>query len=404
MSTLNSQQICAIEHLNRWRVGALFMEAGTGKTRAACELVNSVKDLDYILWIGPLRTLGTGPESVLSEVQRYGDINSDIIRFVGIESIQQSDRIFLDVLNEIRAHANAFLVVDESIKIKNLDAKRTKRAIAIGDYAKYKLILNGTPLTRNILDIYAQMYFLSPSILNMSYAKFKNTFCKYTTIRTHSGRYVRQKEYITGYENIDYLYSLIGNYVYQCNLDLGISVSYSTIQYSIGEAERKQYSEIKRNFLDMDTLSLRNNNIFMEMTQKMQHAYSETEDKFAKVDELFTKIDESSTIIFCKYISSREACEKRYPRAKVLSYQKDSFGLNLQHYHNTIYFDKVWDLALRTQSLHRTFRTGQMMDCKYFDLTGNIGLERLIDKNIGKKISMTEYFKMASKKDLEEDL
>ena len=30
---LTQQQQAAIEHLNEWRVGALFMEPGTGKTR-----------------------------------------------------------------------------------------------------------------------------------------------------------------------------------------------------------------------------------------------------------------------------------------------------------------------------------------------------------------------------------
>ena len=38
MNTLTQQQQAAIEHLNEWRVGALFMEPGTGKTRAALTL------------------------------------------------------------------------------------------------------------------------------------------------------------------------------------------------------------------------------------------------------------------------------------------------------------------------------------------------------------------------------
>ena len=95
------------------------------------------------------------------------------------------------------------------------------------------------------------------------------------------------------------------------------------------------------------------------MTQKMQHAYCCTESKFTEVDNIFKNIPQEETIIFCKYIDSREACEKRYPKSKVLSYQKESLGLNLQNYHYTVYFDKIWDLALRVQSGRRTFRTGQ---------------------------------------------
>ena len=97
-------------------------------------------------------------------------------------------------------------------------------------------------------------------------------------------------------------------------------------------------------------------------------------------------------------------CEQLFPDCLVLSYQKDSLGLNLQEYNVTIYFDKVWDYALRTQSTRRTFRTGQERDCLYFDLTGDVGLERLIDRNIDKKVTMSEYFKKATKEQLQNDL
>ena len=79
-------------------------------------------------------------------------------------------------------------------------------------------------------------------------------------------------------------------------------------------------------------------------------------------------------------------------------------GLNLQNFNYTIYFDKIWDLALRIQSGRRTFRTGQEYDCKYYDLTGDVGLEHLIDDNISKKVSMTEYFKGKTKEQLKEVL
>ena len=119
---------------------------------------------------------------------------------------------------------------------------------------------------------------------------------------------------------------------------------------------------------------------------------------------MFHEIPQDKSIIFCKYVSSRLACERRYPKALVLSYQKDAFGLNLQERPYTVYFDKIWDYALRTQSTRRNYRVGQEMDCKYYDLTGDVGLESLIDRNIDKKVDMTEYFKSATKKQLESEL
>jgi hypothetical protein len=88
----------------------------------------------------------------------------------------------------------------------------------------------------------------------------------------------------------------------------------------------------------------------------------------------------------------------------VLSYQKDALGLNLQHLIYTIYYDKIWDYALRTQAGRRTFRTGQEYDCRYWDLTGNVGLEVMIDTNIEKKIGMVEYFKTKTKEQLKAEL
>lgn len=400
MTQLLTNQFNAKQHLKDWRVGALFMEAGTGKTRVALELVNSVPDIDLVFWIAPLQTIKpeSNTTSVVDEIVKWGGFNVDAC-YYGIESIGMSDRIYLEVRQKVLEARNPFIIVDESLKIKNSDAKRTKRLLAIGELAEYKLVLNGTPLSRNLLDLWSQMYFLSPKILRMNLIEFKNTFCNYTKITKSIGRKSFAKEFITGYENIDYLYSLIRNYVFECDLSLNISQCYSEHKYALGENEMKEYQYLKGKYLDDETLQWKNNNIFLEMTQKMQHSYCLTESKFVIVDSLFKTIDQCKTIIFCKYIVSKVECAKRYPNAKVLSYQKESFGLNLQGYYHTIYFDKIWDLSLRIQSSRRTFRTGQERDCRYYDLTGNVGLEKLIDNNIAKKVSMTEYFKGKTKAD-----
>lgn len=306
----------------------------------------------------------------------------------------------LTVIEKVISAKNVFMIVDESLKIKNIEAKRTKRIMELGKYAEYKLILNGTPITKNLMDVWSQMDFLSPEILRMSQAQFKNTFCKYTTITKRMGNRSYSKEYITGYENIDNLYSLIRHYVYECDLHLNITQNYKDIKFVIGEKEKELYNELKKKFLDDEALIWRNNNIFLEMKQKMQHSYCCTESKFKILDKLFECIPQDKTIIFCKYVDSNKACSTRFPKAKVLSYQKES----LQDYNHMVYFDKIWDYALRLQAGRRTFRVGQRHDCKYYDLTGDVGLENLIDRNIQKKISMSEYFKGKTKKEINEAL
>lgn len=392
----------AKRHLEEWKVGALFMEAGTGKTKVAVDIVNA-SPCDFVLWIGPLQTIRTG--NVTSEVARQGGFNMPC-SYVGVESIGGSDRIYLNTVEDLKSYEKPFVVVDESLKIKNAEAKRTKRLLEIGKIVEYKLILNGTPLSRNLLDLWSQMEFLSPLILNMSLAQFKNTFCEWTRVTKSNGWRTYSKEFVTGYENVDYLYSLIRHYVFKADLKLGISQHYRSKAYYIDEDSREEYARIKEIFLEDEMLEWRNNNIFLEMTQKMQHAYCCTGDKIDQVKSILAEeeVDPRKTIIFCKFIKSRELCERLFPECLVLSYQKDSLGLNLQEYNVTIYFDKVWDFALRTQSTRRTFRTGQERDCLYYDLTGDVGLERLIDRNIGKKVTMSEYFKKATKEQLKKDL
>jgi SNF2 family DNA or RNA helicase len=46
--------------------------------------------------------------------------------------------------------------------MKNFEAKRTQRMLTLGAMVEYKLILNGTPITKNVMDIWSQIHFLSP--------------------------------------------------------------------------------------------------------------------------------------------------------------------------------------------------------------------------------------------------
>lgn len=401
MQTLLDNQSNAKQHLLPRKVGALFMEAGTGKTRVAIELARPANS-DLVVWIGPLQTIKpkNGLPSIIDEINKWGGFQTETI-YAGVESISQSDRTYLQLYNRTRTACNPYIIVDESLKIKNATAKRTKRMHELGKMAQYKLILNGTPLSKNLLDLKPQMDFLSPLILNMSDAEFKNTFCDYTTVTKRFGSYKSYtKEFINGYENIDYLYSLIRHYVYECDLSLNVKQYYSSVNYILDEECANEYNYLKEKYLDNETLMWKNNNIFLEMTQKMQHSYCCTPNKFEVLDEHFKEYDESRTIIYCKYVNSREACEKYFPKATVLSYQKESLGLNLQHLNHTVYFDKNWDYALRVQSGRRTFRTGQEEDCTYLDMDGNIGLDKLINANIEKKTGMIEYFKRKTKQEL----
>lgn len=378
MRLLSSNQQEAIEKLQRLKVGALFMGCGTGKTQTAITLINGTNDVDLVLWVAPLRTINSLKEEVALCNSRYD------ITFYGVESIGQSDRIFLEVLELVKSYERVFIVVDESLKIKNLKAKRTKRLIKIGNECEYKLILNGTPVTKNILDIYAQMTFLSPRILQRNFYQFRDDYCMYWQKKVNG---VVKETHITGFANVVHLLNLIEPYVYECSLDLPLTKHYTVVYWRMTEEEKAEYEGLKALLIEF---AEDKDHSVLGLLQKLQHSYCLAKEK---VECLKGRIDEN-TIIFCKFKQSEEFLKKLYPDTKILTYGKNSFGLNLQNYSKIIYFDKTFDYAFREQSEARIYRTGQQNNCEYIDLTGDLGLERLIDSCIAKKIGLVEAFKL----------
>lgn len=392
MKALLDNQKLAISKLQQLKVGALFMEPGTGKTLSARVLVETIPDCDYILWFTPFQT----KQNLADELAKWGGLACDI---VGIETISSSDRAFLQLCQKLLQANRPCIVVDESLKIKNWDAKRTKRIIELGKLAEYKLVLNGTPISRNLLDAWAQFEFLSPKILNMGMAEFKNTFCEYTRItKRFAGQRQYTKEYINRYHNVDYLYSLIQPYVFECDLTLEVGKQYIDIDFSLDSDLRKQYQHLKEYYLDNERLQFMNNNIFLELTQKIQHLYTNSSEKFAIIDKFLMENDRSKILIYRKYLEAEQELKKRYPDVRVLSIQSEAFGLNLQAYDTIIIWDKVWDYSLIKQMEHRIWRTGQTNECRFVNLNGNVGLEKLIMENINKKQSLLDYFKSTALK------
>jgi SNF2 family DNA or RNA helicase len=396
---LLSAQVSAIAKLQHLKVGALYMEPGTGKTRSAIELIKSIPGSPFILWLTPFRT----KDNLRDELDKWGGLNCEI---VGIETLSSSDRVYLYLSKALEAaDGNSVVIVDESLKIKNWEAKRTQRIIQLGKLATYRLILNGTPISRNLLDAWAQFEFLSPMILNMDSAEYKNTFCEYTRITKRFGSYKQYtKEFITKYHNVDYLYSLIQPYVFECDLNVEVGKQYIDIDFELDIEHKKEYQRLKEEYLDNEKLQWLNNNIFLELTQKMQHVYTNSSEKFAIIDKVLKDTNPDKVLIFRKYLSAEAELKKRYPKLRILSIQSESFGLNLQEYDTIIIWDKVWDYALVKQMEHRIWRTGQTNTCRFINLNGNVNLERLIMNNINKKQGLLEYFKTKALKEAIEEL
>lgn len=402
---LSVDQHAAVEQLSRYKVGALFMDPGTGKTRTALELVRGLgANVDLVLWLAPYRTIhprvaGSG---VREEVEKWGGTGKRTV-YCAIETLSSSGRTYLE-LRDLLAQQPSAVVLDESLKIKNWEAVRTRRIIELGKLSQYRLLLNGTPLSRNLLDLWAQMEFLSPRILKMGRTEYKNTFCEYVTMTKRVGMRSIQRQWITRYHNVDHLYKLIEPFVYECDLKLERRQQWIDMPFWLDAEHRTEYKRIKEKYLDDETMEACNANIFLEMTTKMQHTYSCSREKFEALGRVLTKHGAEQVIVYTRFVDAREAITKRWPELLVLSLQSEALGLNLQDRNVTVFWDKTWDFALLDQAMHRTWRTGQERDCYFYTLTGDVKLEHLIDRNVERKENLLTYFKQHSVEELRKKL
>lgn len=387
-SKLKNQQL-AFDKLSRLKVGALFMEMGTGKTKVALDLINSKSNkIDYILWICPFSIKN---EIIKERDKWYPAMKIDV---VGCETIGSSDRTYLEILKKV-ATSKTFIVVDESLKIKNINAKRTRRIIEFGGYAQYKLILNGTPITKNVIDLWAQMEFLSPKILKMSFNQFKNTYCEYYIRGRLKGMVKKQ-------HNIEHLISLIEPYIFDCDLDIEAKKMYYNYFYNV---DTFQYSKLKNELLE----GIANIDFFV-LTTKLQQFYTTYKEEMLK--ELLEQINDQ-VIIFVKYLDSipagankivgdmntkeRKQVIDRFERGDFkelyITYGCGSYGLNLQFCRNIIFAEHCFDYSQRIQAEARIYRIGQNYDVNYYNLWCNVGLEKMIQSSLNKKSNLLNEIK-----------
>lgn len=386
-------QIAAYEKLRKLKVGALFLEMGMGKTKVALDLISSrSQKVDYILWICPFSI----KDEIESERQKWHtELDVDI---VGCESIGSSRRIHSEVLEKVKNAKCAFIVVDESLKIKNRYANRTRRILEMGKFAEYKLILNGTPVSKNILDLWTQMEFLSPKILDMWFLEFKNTYCSYYQKGKYKGR-------IISFKNIPHLVSKIEPYIFEAELDINTTKQYTTRFYY---TDMDAYEEYKEKVFYEYYSEFDDELNFNAFSMKLQRWYTMNSNRNEVINDLIEDINDS-VLIYVRFIDSIPegahritGAENQKKRKEVLQDFKDgkfkalyitygcgSFGLNLQYCKNIIFAEHMWDYAQRVQAEGRIYRMGQGKYANYYDLyCYDVGLEDLILACIHKKKSL----------------
>jgi len=435
---LQEHQIKAVEKLQHIKVGALYMEMGTGKTRTAIELIYrrfKKGKIDKVLWLCPCSVKTT----IKRELEKHidGDLSNFII--AGIESLSSSIRLNFELLRLVEKY-RVMLIVDESNLVKNHRAKRTINITRLAEKCEYKLILNGTPISKNEKDLFSQWYILDWRILG------------YKSFWSFAANHLEYDDKIPGkinsVLNVDYLVKKIAPYTYQVKksecLDLP-SKTYETVYYHLTQAQYMHYGYVADKLLfDLDELKpytiyrlfsgLQNVIAGFKVTEikdgEEKHLITEPFFKDPKdnprIQKLFDIIDgmEDKVIIFCKYTYEIEIITKlineTYGAGKAVEFygnlnQKKrqenlkkfeneaqflvanktcaGYGLNLQFCSYVIFYSNDWDYATRSQAEDRVHRIGQQNNVHYIDICAANTLDERILKCLERKENLIDCFK-----------
>ena len=156
-------QLDAVEKLSRLRVGALYIERQEGKLRTVLELVGRRArrgSIEGVLWLCTRRRR----ERILEGVDRYAPGAAALIEVVGIESLSHNLALFTQLMERAR-RGPLMLVIDNGLLIKNVNALRTRRVLALSQLCPYRLLVSDVPFTRQVSDMFAQWYALDWRIL-----------------------------------------------------------------------------------------------------------------------------------------------------------------------------------------------------------------------------------------------
>lgn len=115
----------------------------------------------------------------------------------------------------LRFRKCAFILDEPSGAVKSPSAKRTRAIIKAGQYASFRRILDGTPITNSPFDIYAPVRFLDGDFWKerglASFLDFKQHFGVYVRRKLRPDENGKQREFdkLVGYKNLDELKAIL---------------------------------------------------------------------------------------------------------------------------------------------------------------------------------------------------
>ena len=438
-------QLPGVEKLQGLKVGALFMDMGTGKSRCAIELAARRRHkISKVIWFAPNNL----KETVRYEIDKHStgetvnvfgsktneqNLPNSFWHVIGIEGMSSSQRLLYAA--DAVVDKDTMVIVDESSFIKGHNSQRTEWITRLGERAKFRLIMSGTPVSQGIVDLYGQMKFLSPQILGFrSFYSFAANHLEYSD--KYPGLIRRSL-------HTDVIAAKIAPYVYQVKKEECLTLPaklYNTYYVTMTRPQRELYEQAKSELLDELTACegedlasrhaiFRLFGILQQITcgfWNRRNTESGTMEMYEvnheRLEVLATALNEipkgEKVIIWCKFRRSIEAICKMLGDAAVPFFgdlteqqrlhnlaawrrEKQYFvattdsgghGLTLIESAYSVFYENNFKYSVRMQAEDRIHRIGQTKRPTYIDITCIESIDERIIKALTKKGDTVEDF------------
>jgi SNF2 family DNA or RNA helicase len=173
---------------------------GTGKTRSAidiCRFRFQTGEAKKVLVVVPTSVLGNWKD----EVDKFSECSGVVLHHPNRDEriklfSTNADFYFVNYeatlwyLKHILKLNADIVIFDESSRISNPKAKQTKACMEIAGRAKYRMLLNGTPISNKPLDLWSQFYCLDfGDTLGASFTMYRRMYFATIKMKNKYGRY-----------------------------------------------------------------------------------------------------------------------------------------------------------------------------------------------------------------------
>ena len=238
----------------------LLFEMGCGKTRTAIAIAGAAYQkgaIQRVLVIAPTSVVSVWPKEIAEvadfkvtckallgtkqqRIRMIEDLQAFPFKALKVAVINYESTWRDGLFEKLQEYDADLIICDESQRIKTHDAEQSKAIHKLGDQARYKLILSGTPVQNDAIDIWSQYRFLDASIFGRNFYQFRNRYAI-------MGGFNRKQ--IVGYKDLDGLIRKEHSIAFRITKEEAIDLPEQTFikrKVQLGKKEKDLYNQIKR--------------------------------------------------------------------------------------------------------------------------------------------------------------